>query len=77
MAEIEENITNNTEDNLWLYKKELQQIIEDNIVSRYCYNEGGVAHSLPTDKGVAKAVEVLLDTEQYATILSQKDTDKK
>ena len=77
MAEIEENITNNTEDNLWLYKKELQQIIEDNIVSRYCYNEGGVAHSLPTDKDVAKAVEVLLDTEQYATILSQKDTDKK
>lgn len=77
MAEIEENITNDTEDNLWLYKKELQQIIEDNIVSRYCYNEGGVAHSLPTDKGVAKAVEVLLDTEQYATILSQKDTDKK
>ena len=77
MAEIEENITNDTEDNLWLYKQELQQIIEDNIVSRYCYNEGGVAHSLPTDKGVAKAVEVLLDTEQYATILSQKDTDKK
>lgn len=77
MSEIEKNITNNTEDNLWLYKQMLQQIIEDQIVSRYCYNEGGVAHSLPTDKEVAKAVEVLLDTEQYHTILREQDTEKK
>lgn len=77
MAQIEDNITNDTEDNLWLYKQELQEIIEDQIVSRYCYTEGGVAHSLPTDKGVAKAVEIISNPTLYNTILTEQHTSKK
>ncbi len=77
MAHIEANITNTTEDNLWLYKKELQDIIEDQIVTRYCYNEGGTEHSLRNDKELAKAIELLGDREQYVKILAEQDTERK
>ena len=77
MAEIEANITNNTEDNLWLYKQELQEIIENQIVTRYCYNEGGTAHSLATDEELAKAIELLGNREQYTKILAEQDTERK
>lgn len=77
MLEIEANISNNTEDNLWLYKQELQEILESQIVTRYCYNEGGVAHSLPADKELAKAVELLGDRQAYDRILSEQDTQRK
>ncbi len=77
MAHIEANITNSTEDNLWLYKQELQDIIEDQIVARYCYNEGGVEHSLPDDKELARALEMLDNKEEYRRILAEQDTERK
>lgn len=77
MTHIEANITNSTEDNLWLYKQELQGIIEDQIVARYCYNEGGVEHSLPDDKELARALEVLDNKEEYRRILAEQDTERK
>lgn len=77
MAAIEANITNSAEDNLWLYKQELQRIIEDQIVVRYCYNEGGVEHSLIDDKELAKAVEILGNHTEYERILAEQDTERK
>lgn len=77
MAHIESNITNSTEDNLWLYKQELQTIIEDHIVTRYCYNEGGAEHSLPSDKELARAIEILSDSAEYQRILAEQDTARK
>lgn len=77
MAQIEANITNDTHDNLLLYKKELQKIIENNIVTRYCYNEGATAHTLPTDSELKSAIELLLDTERYNTIRTSQDTARK
>lgn len=77
MAHIEANITNTTEDNLWLYKQELQTIIENNIVVRYCYNEGGVEHSLPSDKELERAIEILSNNTEYQRILAEQDTARK
>ena len=77
MAHIEANITNTTEDNLWLYKQELQTIIENNIVVRYCYNEGGVEHSLPSDKELERAIELLSNNTEYQRILAEQDTARK
>lgn len=77
MAHIEANITNTTEDNLWLYKQELQTIIENNIVVRYCYNEGGVEHSLQSDKELERAIEILRNNTEYQRILAEQDTARK
>lgn len=77
MAQIEANITNDTHDNLLLYKKELQKIIENQIVARYCYNEGSTAHSLPSDQELKSAIELLQDGERYNTIRTTQDTARK
>ena len=77
MAEIERKITNDTQDNLRIYKKELQEIIENNMVSRYCYSEGQKAHMLPSDAELKQAVELLQDPERYNTIRTSQDTEKK
>ena len=77
MEAIEKNISNDTEDNLRLYQKELTSIIEDNIVSRYCYNEGGIRHSLGDDSELHSAIELLQDKARYNTIVTTQDTSRK
>ena len=77
MEAIEKNISNDTEDNLRLYQKELTSIIEDNIVSRYCYNEGGIRHSLGDDSELHSAIELLQDKARYNTIITSQDTSRK
>ena len=77
MEAIEKNISNDTEDNLRLYQKELTSIIEDNIVSRYCYNAGGIQHSLGEDSELHAAIELLQDKARYNTIVTSQDTARK
>ena len=77
MEAIEQNISNDTKENLLLYQKELSEIIEDNIVGRYCYNEGGIQHSLKDDSELRSAIELLEQPERYRTIVSSQDTARK
>ncbi|MBO7300420.1 MAG: peptidase, partial [Tidjanibacter sp.] len=76
MAEIERKITNDTQDNLRLYKNELQKVIENQLVSRYCYSEGASAHMLRDDDELAVAIELLQNPERYNTIRTSQDTEK-
>ncbi|MBQ2247321.1 MAG: S41 family peptidase [Tidjanibacter sp.] len=77
MEAIEANITNDTEDLIRLYEKEIRDLIENNIVQRYCYTDGSIAHSLHSDVEVAKALEILADKALYNEILSSRDTERK
>lgn len=77
MAEIERKITNDTHDNLLLYKKELQSIIENQLVSRYCYSEGATAHMLASDDELDAAIELLQNPERYNTIRTTQNTEKR
>lgn len=77
IAQIDENFTNTTEENVRLYKKELTEIIEEHMVSRYCFNEGGIKHSIPIDTELAKAVEILHNQQLHTTILTSQDTERK
>lgn len=76
MATIKQTLTKDTEDYLWMYKKELQEAIESSIIKRYCFDEGITAHLLPSDKDVKEALEVLADSENYHRILSSQDTTR-
>lgn len=77
MEAIEKNISNSAADNLRLYKKELVEIIENQIVERYCYNEGGIEHSLVGDTELQQAVELLQNPERYHAIVTSQDTARK
>lgn len=77
MEAIEKNISNSAADNLRLYKKELVEIIENQIVERYCYNEGSIEHSLVGDTELQQAVELLQNPERYHAIVTSQDTARK
>lgn len=74
MAEINKVLTKDTEDYLWMYKDDIVDIIEQNIITRYCFNEGAIAHSLPGDKELKEAIELLKDSERYNHIVTEQDT---
>lgn len=77
MADIEKNLTSDTKANLILYKKELSDIIENQIVARYCYNSGAVEHSLRDDNELAEAVKLLSDGQLYHKTVTSQDTSRK
>ena len=46
-------------------------------MNRYCYNRGGVKHTLPDDEVVGEAVKLLTDDSRYNHILTEQDTQRK
>jgi carboxyl-terminal processing protease len=51
------------------YESEIKQLLEQDIVSRYFFQEGIIDASFDTDLDILKAVEILEDTESYDGIL--------
>ena len=58
------------------FKDEISLIIENEIVSRYYYQNGRIEQSLSEDPDVEAALASLKNEEQYKTILSGKNTNK-
>ena len=77
LAQIDNLFANTTEDNLRLYQREISDMIEEQIVSRYCFNEGGIYHTIPIDTELAKAVEILQNKPLYTEIVTSRDTERK
>lgn len=77
VKEMEASLDDDTQNNLKTYRKEIVESIESGIVTRYNYSRGAAARAFSNDNGVAAAVKVLLDAEEYNRILTEQDTDKK
>ncbi len=60
----------NEKDDLKVYRSDIKQLLEEEIVSRYYYDQGRIANSLSVDEEVQKAREVLLDSAHYGKILT-------
>ena len=67
--QLEKDLTPNFEQDIMTFKKEITNIIEDEIVSRYFYEGGLIEWILKTDEQVKKAIEVLSNKEEYTSIL--------
>ncbi len=74
---LERNLQDDTQANLESYRKEIVGTINNDIVLRHGYSEAVVAHSLPTDREVQRAVELLRDPQEHARILAGQDTQRK
>lgn len=77
IADLEAELKDDTESNLRTYRDEIVETLNGNIVLRYGYSEGAIAYSLPEDKEVAAAVNLLANTKEYDEILSSRDTRRK
>lgn len=74
---LKEKISHNKSEDLMTHKEEIKEILENEIVSRYYYQNGRIENSMSKDIRVIKAIEVLKDSSQYTSILTAQKTDKK
>jgi len=56
---------------LELFKDDIKELLEEEIVSRYYYNAGRIANTLRKDSQIQAAVDMLRQPEKYASLLNQ------
>ena len=69
---LEDKLQPNLDRDLELFKKEIRQMIETEIVQRYYYKEGVLIYELQDDAALKKAKEVLKDKQLYNYTLQPK-----
>lgn len=69
---MQNDLSHSLDKDLELFRDEITGLVEDEIVSRYFYEEGALAWAVKKDNQVDKAIEVLKNNEQYSSILKGK-----
>ncbi len=69
---LENKLQPNLDRDLELFKKDIRQMIETDIVQRYYYKEGVLIYELQDDPALKKAKEVLKDKQLYNYTLQPK-----
>lgn len=64
-------VTPSKERDLDKFEQEIRELLEEEIMTRYYYQEGRAKHSLQTDPVVLKGIEILQAPSQYNTILKK------
>lgn len=69
---LRKKVQHNKDTDLRIHKKEIKEMLEQEIVSRYFLQEGMVEASFRSDEDILKAIDVLNDGELYQKSLSSK-----
>lgn len=69
-SELLKKLTPNRKDDLIRFKSEIKMLLENEIISRYYYQNGRIEQSLNSDPDVKEALLLLKDKTKYNEILS-------
>ncbi len=69
-AKIEKDIAEEKKNDLMRYKPEIKRLLEEEIASRYYYQEGRILSSLKYDDEVKKSIEVINNTAVYDSVIT-------
>lgn len=69
---LEKEIAHNLDHDLTMFRDEITSLIEEEIISRYFYEEGAISWGIKSDEQVNMALEILNNSEKYSSILSGK-----
>jgi carboxyl-terminal processing protease len=67
--DLEKDVAHNLDQDLKMFKSEITDLLEDEIVSRYFYENGAIAYTIQNDEQVLKARDILNNKEEYNSIL--------
>ena len=56
---LEKDIAHDLDQDLTIFRSEITDLIEDEIISRYFYEDGAIAWTIKKDEQVLKALEIL------------------
>ncbi|HZL76147.1 MAG TPA: S41 family peptidase [Bacteroidales bacterium] len=68
--EIEKDITHTLDQDLSIFKPEIKDLLEEEIIGRYFYEEGAIAWTVKNDSQINKAIEILNNKDKYSSILN-------
>jgi carboxyl-terminal processing protease len=71
-TELQKELNHTLDNDLMTFKNEITELLEDEIIGRYFYEEGSIAWTVKTDEQVLKAVEILNKSQDYNSILQGK-----
>ncbi len=71
---LQKELAHTIDQDLSTFRKEITELLEDEIISRYFYEEGAIKWTLKNDEQVQKALEVLDNQESYKSVLQGKST---
>ncbi|MCJ7821455.1 MAG: hypothetical protein MUP53_09640, partial [Bacteroidales bacterium] len=71
-SKLENDITHSLDKDLKMFRDEISDLIEGEIIRRYFYEEGAIAWTIKKDEQVQRALEVLNNKEEYASVLNGK-----
>jgi len=71
-TELEKDIAHSLDQDLTLFRSEITDLLEDDIISRYFYEDGAIAWTIKKDEQVLKALQILNNKEEYSSILKGK-----
>jgi carboxyl-terminal processing protease len=71
-TDLEKDIAHDLDQDLAVFKKEIIELIEDEIIGRYFYEDGAIAWTIKKDEQVLKTVEILNNKDEYKSILEGK-----
>lgn len=77
IAAMEGRLKDDKNSSLQLYRDQLQEFMDDEMIMRRSYARGVVEHGLKDDREVAAAGELLRDGKRYGAILSSQDTERR
>jgi carboxyl-terminal processing protease len=69
---LEKDLTHDLDQDLTLFRSEITELIEDEIISRFFYEAGAISWSIKKDEQILKALEILNSKTVYNSILSGK-----
>lgn len=70
LQELEKDLSAHKKNDLQTFSNDIKELLRNEIVTRYYYQEGAVEGSLKSDKQLEKAMEVLSNQDLYQGILS-------
>lgn len=69
---LQKELNHTLENDLMTFRNEITELLEDEILGRYFYEEGSIAWTIKTDEQVLKAVDILNKNQDYNSILQGK-----
>ena len=68
-SSLEKDVAHSLEQDLKQFRPEITDLIEDEIISRYFYEDGAIAWTIKNDEQILKARDILNNKEEYTSIL--------
>jgi carboxyl-terminal processing protease len=72
-ATLEKDVSHSLDKDLALFRNEITELIEDEIIGRYFYEEGEIKWTIKKDEQISKALEILNNKEEYSSLLKGKE----